>query len=156
MNAALWFYLAVTVAAIIWLAWHYALAVESRRWPRTKAKVIRAWVERTDSEYAYYSPRVEYTFKVSGVPHRSTTIWLMGDKSMRKGRAELMASGYHPGDEVDVWYDPTKPERSTLMPGRARGVLAALIAVSVIGPLLAVAFTDRGRQFFEAIGIHIE
>ena len=80
MNAAVWFYIAVTLAGILWVGWRYVLASESRRWPRTKGKVVRAWAERTDSEYFYYSPRVEYVYKVNGTPYRSTTVWIAGER----------------------------------------------------------------------------
>src|SRR5215831_12643873 len=100
MNAAVWFYIAATLVAIIWLSWHYALAVESTRWPRVQGKIRRSWVERVDSEYGYYSPCVEYTYEVNGVPNRSTTIWLTGSKSMRRFRAETIAGSYIVGDTV--------------------------------------------------------
>ena len=82
MNAAVWIYIVVTLAALVWLSWQYTLAVASTRWPRVKGKLLRAWVERTDSEYAYYSPRVSYEYEVGGIIHRSNALWLSGDKSM--------------------------------------------------------------------------
>src|SRR6266702_843130 len=87
MNAAVWFYLATTLVALVWLSWHYALAVTSTRWPHVRAEVRRVWVERADDEYSYYSPRVEYAYKVDAILHTSSTIWLSGDKSMRRSRA---------------------------------------------------------------------
>src|SRR5262249_60721640 len=103
MNAAVWFYIVVTLAAIVRLSWHYALAVESTRWPRVQGKILRSWVERSDDEYAYYSPCVEYTYEVSGIQHRSTTIWLTGSKSMRRSRAERIAASYAAGGPVAGW-----------------------------------------------------
>jgi Protein of unknown function (DUF3592) len=156
MNAAVWFYIVVTVAAMVWLSWHYVLAVESTRWPRVRGKVVRSWVERVDFEYAYYSPCVEYTYEVAGVHHRSTTIWLTGFKSMRRRRAERIAATYVAGDPVDVWHDPNRPTRAALKPGGAGWLLAVLAAVSVVGPLLTLAFTDMGRRALADIGIRIE
>ena len=97
-EAAVWFYLVVTLGAIAWLSRHYTLAVESTRWPHVQGKVLRAWVEKADSEYSYYSPRVEYAYRVDGILHRSDTIWLTGDKSLRRGRAERIAASYQAGD----------------------------------------------------------
>jgi hypothetical protein len=156
MNAAVWFYLVVTLGAIVWLSWHYTLAVESTRWPQAQGRVLRAWVERADSEYSYYSPRVEYAYEVDGIVHRSATIWLTGDKSMRRGRAERIAASYQARDSVEVWYDPKKPTRATLKPGGGRWLLASLVAVSVAGPALALAFTEKGQRVLSEIGIHIE
>ena len=75
---------------------------------------------------------------------------------MRQLRAEMMASKCFPGDEVKVWYDPEKPDRAALIPGGDEGLLVALVVISIVGPILAVAFTDPGREFFETLGIHIE
>jgi hypothetical protein len=156
MNAAVWIYLVVTLGAMIWLSWHYALAVESTRWPSVQGKVRRAWVERTDNEYSYYSPRVEYEYNVDGILHSSTTVWLTGDKSWLRGRAERVAASYQAGNPVDVWYDPKMPKRATLKPGGAGGLLAMLVAISVAGPLLALAFTERGQRILADFGIHFE
>jgi hypothetical protein len=156
MNAAVWIYILVTLAAILWLSWQYSLAVESMRWPRARGKVLKAWVERSDNEYAYYSPRVEYAYEVDGVAYSSKTIWLTGDRSMLRGRAERMAARYPVGDSVEVRYDPKKPTRATLKPGGAGWLLVSLVAISVVGPLLAFAFTDAGRSFLGQIGIRVE
>lgn len=156
MNAAVWFYIVVTLAAIVRLSWHYALAVESTRWPRVQGKILRSWVERADDEYAWYSPCVEYSYEVNGVPHRSTTIWLTGFKSMRRRHAEKIAASYVVGEPVDVWHDPNKTTRATLKPGGAGRLLAVLVAASVVGPLVSLAFTDAGRRVLAQIGIHVE
>jgi hypothetical protein len=156
MNAAVWFYLAITLVALVWLSWHYALAVASTRWPHVRGEVLRVWVERADDEYPYYSPRVEYAYKVDAILHTSSTIWLSGDKSMRRSRAERIAACYQAGDPVEVWYDPKKPVRATLKPGGAGWLLASIVAVSVVGPLLAVAFSDEGRRILAGIGIQVE
>ena len=156
MNAAVWFYLVATLGAIAWLSWHYALAVESTRWPHVQGKVLRAWVERTNDEYSNYSPRVNYTYKVDGMLHSSTTLWLTGDKSMRRGRAEGIAASYRAGDPVEVWYDPKKHTRATLKPGGAGWLMASLMVVSVAGPLLAWVFSEKGRRIMGEMGIHIE
>jgi uncharacterized protein involved in copper resistance len=156
MNAAVWFYLATTLAALVWLSWHYALAVASTRWPHVQGEVLRVLVEKADSEYPYYSPRVEYAYKVDAILHTSSTVWLSGYKSMRRGRAERIAACYQAGHPVEVWYDPKKPARATLKPGGAGWLLAGLVAVSVVGPLLAAAFTNEGRRILAEIGIHVE
>jgi hypothetical protein len=156
MNAAVWIYIVATLGALVWLSWHYALAVASTRWPRVKGTIRRAWVERTDSEYAYYSPRVAYEYEVGGTIHLSTAVWLTGDKSMLRGRAERIAATYQAGDPVEVWYDPAKPARATLKPGGAGWLLASILVVSVVGPLLALAFTATGRRVLGELGIHVE
>ena len=156
MNGAVWFYIAVTLAAIIWLGWQYVLASASKRWPRVEGPVIRAWVERVDDEYAYYSPRVEYQYTIDGDAHRSSRLWVTGDKSMRRGRAEAIASEYQAGDAVDVWYDPGKPSRATLRPGGAGRWLVMLVVVSVAGPMIAFAFSEQGRRVLRGMGIEVE
>ena len=57
---------------------------------------------------------------------------------------------------MEVWYDPKKPVRATLRPGGAGRPLASLVTVSVVGPLLAVAFSDEGRRILAEIGIQVE
>ncbi len=156
MNAAVWFYVLATLGAIVWLSWHYAMAVESTRWPRVEGKILSASVEKVDNEYPYYSPRVNYTYKVDGMLHSSTTIWLTGDNPMRRGRAEKIAASYQVGGPIDVWYDPKKPIRATLKPGGTGWLLAGIVVVSLAGPLLAWAFSENGRRIMAEIGIHIQ
>ena len=127
----------------------HPMATRARRSPQSVGREV-------DDEYPYYSPRVECAYKVDAILHTSSTIWLSGYKSMRRGRAERIAACYQAGHPVEVWYDPKKPARPTLKPGGAGWLLAGLVAVSVVRPLLAAAFTEEGRRILAEIGIHVE
>ena len=153
---AVWFYLIGTAAAILWLAWKYALAVESTRWPWVQGKVIKAWVEETNDDGPQYSPRVKYIYKVDGITYDSYNLRITGDIACGKRRAQRIADYYENKGSVYVWYDPQKPARSTLKPGGAGWLMAGLIAVSILGPLLALASTEAGQQFLSRMGIHFE
>jgi hypothetical protein len=150
------FYATITVAAIVWLAWHYSLAVESTHWPCVQGKIVKAWVKETWDDGRSYSPRVEYIYKVDGIVYTSFTLRLTGNISCGKRRAERIVSSYPGQSPVDVWYDPKKPTRATLKTGGAAWLLAALIAVGVLGPLLVFAATSEGRQLLSRYGINSE
>lgn len=155
-NWMVWVYLIGTVAAILWLAWHYSLAVESARWPFVQGKIVKAWVEETWDDGPEYSPRVEYIYKVNGLIYTSFTLRLTGDMTCSKRRAQRIVDYYQFKDPVNVWYDPQQPTRATLKPGGAGWLLAGLIIVSILGPVMAFAASAAGRRFLSRIGINVE
>jgi hypothetical protein len=155
-NWIAWVYLAATVAAIVWLAWHYALAVESTKWTLVRGKIVKAWVEEKWGDGPNYSPRVEYIYKVNGLIYTSFTLRLTGDLWCRRRRARRIADYYDGRDPVNVWYDPNDPERATLKTGGAGWLLAGLIAVSILGPLLAFAVSEAGQRVLAQLRNNLE
>jgi hypothetical protein len=142
MNGAIWFYAIVTVAAIVALSWQLTLSLASAKWPRTEGKILASSVETIDGEYPSYVPRVEYEYVVDGRNYRSRKLRCSFWSSSFKSRARRIAAAYRPGDPVAVWYDPEKPSRAVLQTGGSVGLLAAILAVSVIGPGLAFLFRN--------------
>jgi Protein of unknown function (DUF3592) len=152
-----WFYLVLTIGALVWLSWQYTLALASVRWPRVQGRVIKAWVEHHPwGDPPNHSPRVEYVYKVDGQHYSSRTIRLTGSITTGKGRAEKIIARYPVGSPVDVWYDPDKHERATLKPGGGGWLLGGIIVVGVMGPLLTFASTPAGRLFLRGLGIQEE
>jgi hypothetical protein len=147
VNATVWICIGVTLFAIVRLGMRYTLAVASARWAPVPGRVVRSWVEVVhDAESTSYTPRVEYTYRVEGLIYGSTTMQLTGDARMYKRRATRVAAQYQPGEPVQVWHDPKRPERATLKTGGASGMLVGLVVVCVVGPALAVALSDGGRR----------
>lgn len=138
----MWFYAIVTLAAIIGISWQLTVSMASTKWPRVEGKILASSVELVDGEYASYAPKIEYHYVVDGQIYRSNKLRVSFWSSSFKARARRIADAYRPGDPVAVFYDPAKPSRAVLQPGGAGGLAVALVAVSVIGPVLAFVFRN--------------
>jgi hypothetical protein len=157
LNLAFWVCAIGTPVALVWLAWHYSLAVASTRWPHVQGRVVKSWVERKwSADTPTHSPRVEYVYEVNGLRYSSRNMRIAGNISTWKRRAERIAAAYRVGDPVEVWYDPDKHTRATLKPGGAGWILVELIVVSVLGPVLAFVNTPAGRGFLRSLGLREE
>ncbi|MDF2117056.1 DUF3592 domain-containing protein [Roseiarcaceae bacterium H3SJ34-1] len=88
-------------------------------WPFVRGKIVSSGTEavrkmedgRTNT---YYSPAVEYAYRVNGADYRSRQINLGVTVSGSQVAAEKQAARYKPGSEVDVHYDPKNPSNAAL------------------------------------------
>jgi ribosomal protein L21E len=112
---------------ILWQALAVERAVESRKWPRAPGKVMRSFVDRREnSEGPIYLVKVICRYKIGdtehicsrlrfGLPIWSYIRWTYFSRALRK---------YTAGDDVEVFYNPKKPEDSVLEPGLSLTLLS--------------------------------
>jgi hypothetical protein len=105
---------------ILWQALAVERAIESRKWPRAPGKVTRAFVDRReDGEGPLYLVKVLCRYRIGdseyicsrlrfGLPLWSSIPWTYFSRALKK---------YTAGDDVEVAYNPKKPEESILEPG---------------------------------------
>ena len=111
-------------------------ALDSRRWPTTRGRIIRA--ERTMSMRNYFPWQwpvsyVRYRYEVEHSRYESNVV------GRRKGQGTLwedidgILCEFEEGMPVKVYYDPTAPSRAALVPGATFEQWVAALA-----PLLAM------------------
>ncbi len=98
-------------------------------WPSTQGLIADAHIkEKLSKNGMRYKPRVEYTYTVKGRAHTSNTINFGGRKAIQsREEAEEYLRPFQKGNTVQVFYNPSKPQESCLLPGKGFAWLAALI-----------------------------
>ena len=141
----------------IWVVSDTATIIDSAGWKSTTARIERVWLDESNSHGRMFSPGVVYTFEVAGhtysgdhfeVPPRRS-----GDRAFELGRLEPFA----PGTRVEIFYDPSNPERSVLtrpqmnywftlgLGGLAVGLVAAAIAL-LYSAFRSLTIVGRDRE----------
>ena len=104
---------------------HYGL--ESHNWTHVVGVLSKVWVEDMpdlqlendpfrDKECTH-SVHARYAYRVGGRWYKARRVSYRATSWIRFREALDMIYGMRPGKEVDVWYDPEKPDRSVLIPG---------------------------------------
>jgi hypothetical protein len=118
----------------------------SRDWPSVEGQVIGAMVETKidrdeDGTSTRYSPRITYTYSVSGQQYTSDQV-VIGARRWHTSRARAEAKlAYQPGQQVTVHYNPDKPVQAVLEVGATRGAwgtLAIGIVFTILGAIVLV------------------
>ena len=119
--------------------WKIHLGLKSLAWAHTTGQLRKAWVEDmpesegdpegTHSVHARYSYQVGTRRYFGKRLSYRTTHWI------RFREALGMIEGWRPGVEVDVFYDPAKPERAVLIPGSSTANAALFILYVVLAAL---------------------
>ena len=130
----------------------YRTGKASSGWPSVKGKVTLATVNVTSSTdedgstSKRYSPRVEYTYSVSGRNHSGSQV-VIGSQATYGSRAGAEAKlTYRSGQQVDVYYNPEKPSQAVLEAGAVGGAWGTLligIVFAVVGAVV-IFFNLRG------------
>jgi hypothetical protein len=135
-------------------------AGESSGWPSTPGKIIESRVEQQRSgggrqlsldgpvqEGAVYTwaAEIRYEYSVEGKDHVGSRIQLDDMDTNDRSRAEGIAAGYPVGKEVDVYYDPDKPEIAVLVPG-TMGLVVLMAVGSLIPLVMTFLFLYAGRK----------
>ena len=100
---------------VIWAGARMMPALRSLSWPSTEGEIL---ARDLDSSPLRYNPVVEYRYEVGGSQFRGHRISFA--PTMTVSDADRALGTFHkylPGRKVDVYYDPTHPERSVLEPG---------------------------------------
>jgi hypothetical protein len=115
----------------IWGVWHGSgavwIAVASTRWPGVPGLITASWVSEVTpgDEHAdtLYQAAVTYRYTIAGRALTGTSIRLVPFASADRSHADEDVSRYPVDAEVTVYYDPARPEVSTLEPGASVGMI---------------------------------
>jgi hypothetical protein len=118
----------------------------SRDWPSVEGQVVAAMVETKvdhdeDGTTTSYSPRVTYTYSVSGQRYASDQV-VIGARRHYPSRARAEAKlAYRSGQQVTVYCNPDNPAKAVLEAGATRGAWGSLligIVFTVLGGVVLV------------------
>lgn len=127
-------------------------ALRCRGWERCEGEVLETEVRSMGGggEFSHRSnkgswqPVVRYRYSWRGREFESDRR-IFGDYSASKERAEKIVAGYEPGQRVEVFVNPMKPEMAVLETRLTWGLmLAPLIAAMFIGMGLATVWRGGG------------
>ncbi|MBN1976502.1 MAG: DUF3592 domain-containing protein [Anaerolineae bacterium] len=115
----------------------------SRDWPSVEGQVKVAAVERKvesdeDGTTTSYSPRVVYTYAISGQQYMSDQV-IVGARRWHSSQARAEAKlAYQTGQQVTVYYNPNKPDQAVLEAGATRGAWG-MLAIGIVFTIAGVA-----------------
>ena len=90
-------------------------AKASLEWPVVQGRIISSEItSHTDEDGTTYSADIEYVYTVEGIEYQANTVVLGGHSYGAHGAV----SRYPLGKTVSVSYDPGKPKRAVLEPGK--------------------------------------
>lgn len=123
----------------LWNLWQGA---SSPKWPTVTGQVVSSDLQRSRDRQGMvtYRAEVAYKYEVGGQTYASDRVFF-GDQlqtSWATGPVREVER-YHPGSQVQVFYDPNKPSRSVLEPGAPWQVYVVLFtAAAFLGFGIAV------------------
>ena len=133
-------------------------ATASKSWPAINGIIKSSRViTNRDNDGTMYSADVVYEYLVNGQKYNSSTIRFEADfKSSNSSKAYEVINRYPEGREVQVYYNPEKPELAVLEPGAffssyiiwLVGLLFFIIGCLLINELLIKAFILISILFF--------
>jgi hypothetical protein len=103
----------------IWGIYMLRMALLSRDWSVTEGLVLDAHMEeRRDDEHGdTFYPVVRYSYQVGRKTYESSRLWYRTDSFGDYSEALRGIRDVRKGRPVDVYYDPSAPSRSVLIPG---------------------------------------
>lgn len=90
---------------------------QSTRFPSVVGTMLQSEVEtNSSSRGTSFNVRVKYRYDVTGVRYMGTNYRFL-NTSFHKRDADAIVKSCPPGQRVDVYYDPARPEEAVLQPG---------------------------------------
>ena len=110
------------VVCAIAIGWHLRtllLARASLEWPVVSGRVLAAFLDEVDSDRQgdRFYPRVRYRYSVRGREYEGTRLWFRTLPSADYSASLALIRDIRAGQEVEIRFDPGRPERAVLIPG---------------------------------------
>ena len=123
--------------------WRIHMGLESKRWPQTTGKIGKAWqeddfVRDIGDEEGTHSVYARYRYRVDARWYDGRRLSYGVTSRVRFNEALDLLHQLRAGGEVDVYYDPGKPQRAVLYPGSSAGNVV-LLATWIVGATLTMA-----------------
>src|SRR5437867_10319975 len=106
-------------------------------WPSVNGTVVSSDIIEERGRHDYYTVRAQYDYEVGGVVRHGNRVAFYGNGNFdHAADAHAWIARYPRGAQVDVYYDPNKPEEAVLI----RGGQGIGVGVIVIFAGLGLAF----------------
>lgn len=118
----------IALVIIIVPAKKWWLAKQSLKWQQTKGMVVKGLNSSISGALEFL-----YSYEIQGVVHQGNRPFFANSfKNLKGKRMWDLIEKYPEGKEVNVFYNPSSPNESTLEPGRKDGVLTVIIVMSLL------------------------
>ncbi len=111
---------------------------------KTTGKIIKSQVKKVENQISYeaYYPDIEYEYIVNGKRYKSSKIFLTNIESDYKTIKKLVEK-YPEGKEIDIYYNPFKPEESILKRNYHTGMfIQTLVFFGMLSVFLYTLFIE--------------
>ncbi|KGQ19719.1 DUF3604 domain containing protein [Lysobacter dokdonensis DS-58] len=126
--------------------WHLRLGFASLHWMHTTGTLQHIWQESdigpadSDGRHSVYA---HYTYSVDGRAYEGRRLSYRPMALVPFAEAMDLLYGLRKGSEIDVYYDPARPERAVMIPGTGTGNIVGLATLLVLAVLCAWAWVAR-------------
>lgn len=139
--------IAISIIGMIGTTRRLFLAMGSKSWIKTSAKVIKAdigtgWTR--DQGRKYYKPTIRYAYTFGSQTYESDN-FNFRDEEFSEDGANIRISLYYPGKEIDVFVNPMKPEIAVIKSG-LNGWHVFNVVVCIVMFAGAVLFLTLGKS----------
>ena len=145
LTQAQWMLLAVLAQLALagYELWRIHMGLESRNWPQVTGTLKKIWQEDdtlhdVDDAEGTHSIYARYRYKVGTRWYDGRRLSYGVTSRVRFNEALDLLHQLRSGGEVDVYYDPGKPQRAVLYPGSSAGNVV-LLATWIVGATLTMA-----------------
>ena len=145
VKAIVHFVLVLVLTGLALLQWRsIRLGLASREWNVARGRIVRAFVDDDGSDgeggELLHSANVRYVYRVGRREYASSRLSYGSTRHLKFDEAIRMLHGIVQGREVDVYFDPRKPDRCVLIQGIARGDIARCSIPFLLAAAVAVWF----------------
>lgn len=91
-------------------------AKQSNSWPSTRGRIIESYVSKRTSRLEGVA-NVRYEYRVGNVVYSSDRLSYSSSYSSDYANPSSLNAKFYQGAEVSVYYDPSSPSHSVLIPG---------------------------------------
>ena len=113
-------------------------AIFTKRFHKTEGVVISSDIKiEYGTDEAGFEPLIHYEYSVRGKKFQNSKYSISPNMSKRK--VERIVAAYKPGSQIDVFYNPNKPNDSVILVGMSFG---NLIGIFIIVSLLLYALIE--------------
>ena len=134
-------------------------SMQMAEWPSTQGIVTGGYIDpywtssggKHADHYWVYTPRVSYSYNVSGVEYSCASIWRQDHQSKSANEAQRVINSYPTGMAVTVYYDPSNPSIAVLdkteesSPFVPMAIGAALLSLGILGLVYVRRKSKAGR-----------
>lgn len=135
-------------------------SMQMAEWPSTQGIVTGGYIDsywyssgkHISDGYYIYSPKVSYSYNVSGVEYSCDSVWRLDHESRSANEAQRVINSYPTGMAVTVYYDPSNPSHAVLDRTEQSSPIipvmigAALLALGVFGLVYAIRRKRKARR----------
>jgi len=124
--------------------------LRAKSWPTATGTITSSTIIEHRGRGVSYSPEIHYRYLVNGATHKGNDIWIYGDFSAGEQSARAIAAMFPPEAHVSVFYSPSSPTHSVLLPG-TNWYMFAISGIGLVAFATGLSICPVRKQLLRAL-----